>query len=190
MPTTLVQLSKLLGTLFLSYPAFSKKMSGTEREDMFRAYHLILGDLDADLLLKAALGIVGTNTFYPAAGELRRAYFDLVDSAANVPDAYQAWAEVKALFRRGYSRMHPPTEESVTHPRVLAALDGIGGWRALCSSENDMADRARYIQAYETYTKRDQYHERMLPGVMETARALVARQRKALTEGAPHDLAR
>ena len=32
-------------------------------------------------------------------------------------------------------------------------------------------------------TKRDQYRERMLPGVMETARALVARQRKALIEG-------
>lgn len=183
MPTTLVELGNILGMLFTSYPAFAKKMSGQERKDMFRVYHLILGDLDADLLLKAALGLVGTNTFYPAAGELRRAYFDLVDAANNIPDAYQAWAEVLALFRRGYSRMHPPTNESVTHPRVLAALEGIGGWRALCVSDNSVADRARYIQAYETYTKREQATARMLPGVMETARALVARQRKALTEG-------
>ena len=183
MPTTLVELGKILGTLFASYPAFANKLGKEERKAMFRAYHLILGDLDADLLLKAALGVVGNATFYPSAGELRRGYFDLVDSAANIPDAYQAWAEVKALFRRGYSRMRPPTAESVTHPRVLAALDGIGGWRALCTSENDMADRARYVQAYETYTKREQFTERMLPGVMETARALVARQRKQLTEG-------
>jgi len=157
---------------------------------MFRAYHLILGDLDADLLLKAALGIVGTNTFYPAAGELRRAYFDLLDQAAGIPDAFQAWAEVKALSRRGYWSNRPPTVGSVSHPRVWAALDGIGGWRAFCTSTNDTADRARYIQAYQAYTKRDQYHERMLPGVMETAKRLVARQRKALTEGAPDDLAR
>ena len=183
MPNTLVQLSKILGTLFLSYPAFAKKMTAPEREDMFRVYHLILGDLDANLLLKTALGLTGSNTFYPSAGELRRAYFDLVDSAEGIPDAYQAWAEVKALFRRGYSRMRPPTVESVTHPRVLAALEGIGGWRALCVSENDMSDRARYIQAYETYTKRDQYETRMLPGVMETAKRLVSTQRRALTEG-------
>ena len=183
MPTTLVELGNILGTLFVSYPAFAKKLSGPERKDMFRVYHLILGDLDADLLLKAALGLVGTATFYPSAGELRRAYFDLVDSAAGIPDAYQAWAEVKALFRRGFSRMRPPTAESVSHPRVLDALEGIGGWRALCVSENDMADRARYVQAYEAYTKREQYTERMLPGVMETAKRLVATQRRQLTGG-------
>jgi len=182
-PTTLVELGNILGTLMASYPAFTNKLGKEERKDMFRAYHLILGDLDANLLLKAALGLVGTATFYPSAGELRRAYFDLLDTANNIPDAYQAWAEVKALFRRGYSRMRPPTAESVTHSRVLAALEGIGGWLALCSSENDVADRARYIQAYETYTKREQYTERMLPGVMETAKRLVATQHRALTEG-------
>jgi len=32
-------------------------------------------------------------------------------------------------------------------------------------------------------TKREQTQERMLPGVMDVARALVARQRKQLTEG-------
>lgn len=183
MPNTLPQLAKILGTMMLSFPAFSKKMTGPERKAMFRAYHEILGDLDAETLHRVAKSLTGTATFYPSAGELRRAYFDLVDSAQGIPDAYQAWAEVKALFRRGYSRMHPPNEKSVTHPRVLAALEGIGGWRALCTSENDMADRARYIQAYQTYTKREQYTERMLPGTMEVARALVARQRKALTEG-------
>lgn len=183
MPISLVSLGKLLGSLLEEFPAFKRKMTEDDRVKMFCAYHLILGDLDAETLLKASLGLVGNATFYPSAGELRRAYFDLVDSANDVPDAYQAWAEVLALFRRGYSRMHPPTAESVTHPRVLAALDGIGGWRALCGSSNDVADRARYIQAYQAYTKREQYTERMLPGTMEVAKRLVARQRKALTEG-------
>ena len=183
MPSTIVELAKILGTVLENFPAMQRQMDTEARLKMFRAYHLILGDLDANLLLKAALGLVGTATFYPSAGELRRAYFDLLDMANNIPDAYQAWAEVKALFRRGYSRMRPPTAESVTHSRVLAALEGIGGWLALCSSENDVADRARYIQAYETYTKREQYTERMLPGVMETAKRLVATQHRALTEG-------
>ncbi len=183
MPNTLPQLAKILGTMMLSFPAFSKKMTGPERKAMFRAYHDILGDLDAETLHKVAKSLTGTATFYPAAGELRRAYFDLADAAANIPDAYQAWAEVKALFRRGYSLRRPPTADSVSHPRVLAALEGIGGWRYLCGSVNDMADRARYVEAYKTYTKRDQYRERMLPGTMEVARRLVARQRKALIEG-------
>lgn len=183
MPNTLPQLAKILGTVMLSFPAFSKKMTGPERKAMFRAYHEILGDLDAETLLKVAQSLTGTATFYPSAGELRRAYFDLTDTASNIPDAYQAWAEVKALFRRGYSMRRPPTAESVTHPRVLAALDGIGGWRSLCVSVNDVADRARYVEAYKTFTKRDQYRERMLPGTMEVARQLVARQRKALTGG-------
>ena len=183
MPISIVDLGKLLGTLLEEFPAFKRKMSEDDRVKMFRAYHLILGDLDADTLLKAALGVVGTATFYPSSGELRRAYFDLTDSAQGIPDAYQAWAEVKALFRRGYSMRRPPTDASVSHPRVLAALEGIGGWRYLCGSVNDMADRARYVEAYKTYTKRDQYKERMLPGTMEVARRLVARERKALTGG-------
>ena len=183
MPTSLVDLGKLLGSLLEEFPAFKNKLSEDDRVKMFKAYHLILGDLDAEMLLKAALGVVGKATFYPSAGELRRAYFDLADAAANIPDAYQAWAEVKALFRRGYSMRYPPRADSVTHPRVLAALEGIGGWRYLCGSVNDMADRSQYVRAYQTYTERDQYRERMLPGTMEVARRLVARQRKALTEG-------
>ena len=53
-----------------------------------------------------------------------------------------------------------------------------------------MADRARYVQAYETYTKREQYETRMLPGVMETAKRLVATQRRQIAEGGTDDVAR
>jgi len=42
------------------------------------------------------------------------------------------------------------------HERVYAAVQGIGGWYELCSSENSGADRAAFMKAYEAGTKRAQ----------------------------------
>jgi len=169
------QIAKLLSIMAAALPSF-RLPSGPEGDarlaEMIHAYHMLLGDLDTDLLTKAALHVVSAQTFFPSAGELRRAYFSLAEQAEGVPMAPEAWGEVKRLFRRGFSRYRVPTVEDVSHPRIYQALQAIGGWRMLCESDNDAADRARFIQAYETYTERERETVRMLPQVRETAREL------------------
>lgn len=160
------EIAKLLAILAMAFPSFRERAE-TRWAEMVNAYHLILGDLDADGLMKAAILLGRTQTFFPSAGELARAYYGLRDLAKGVPTAQEAWYEVKRLFRKGYSRLKVPTVEDVSHPRIWKALEGIGGWLVLCNSENDVADRARYLQAYEVYTERDEQVERMHPDVRE-----------------------
>jgi len=179
-------IAKLISVIAAAIPSF-KLGRGIEAKtrltEMVQAYHLLLGDLDADRLTEAAMHVISQGTFFPSAGELRRAYFNLEERASGVPTADEAWAEVKSLFHRGYSHYRPPTPETVSHPRVWKALQGIGGWRALCQSENDAADRARFIQAYETHTRRDQELSHMLPGVRQVIEELAGRYRHALASG-------
>lgn len=167
------QIGKLISVMAAALPSF-KLGSGPEGDarlaEMIRAYHMLLGDLDADLLTKAALHVISTATFFPSAGELRQAYFALSEQAAGIPSAPEAWSEVMQLFRRGFSRYNAPTPADVSHPRIFKALEGIGGWRVLCNSDNAAADRARYLQAYETYTGRERETARMLPEVRAAVR--------------------
>jgi len=180
-------IAKLIMALASAFPNFKPGYSAGERKtrlsEMGQAYTAILGDLDADRLAQAAYHLASTNTGFPTASELRRAYFNLEERAAGVPTADEAWAEVRGLFRRGYSQYRAPTSETFSHPRVEKALRGIGGWRMLCSSENDAADRARFVQAYETHTKRDQEMSRMLPTVRQAVEQLAGRHRRALMDG-------
>ena len=180
-------ISKLIMVLAASFPNFKPGYSAAERKarlsEMVQAYTAILGDLDADRLMQAAYHLASTNTWFPTASELRQAYFSLDERAAGVPTGDEAWAEVKGLFHRGYSGYRPPTSETFSHPRVEKALQGIGGWRMLCQSENDAADRARFLQAYETHTQRDRELSRMLPGVRQVIEELADRHRRALASG-------
>jgi len=164
------QIGKLISIMAAALPSF-KLGSGPEGDtrlaEMIRAYHMLLGDLEVDLLTKAALHVISKGTFFPSAGELRQAYFALAEQADGIPSAPEAWGEVMRLFRRGFSRYNAPSVDDVSHPRVYRAMEAIGGWRTLCNSDNAAADRARFIQAYETYTGRDRETVRMLPEVRQ-----------------------
>ena len=165
------EIVKVLMVLASAFPNFKPGRTEAERKtrlaEMATAYHLILGDLDATALMRVAVHLGSTQTFFPAAGEIRRAYFNLQEIAQGIPSADEAWSEVKGLFAQGFSRYNPPRPDDLSHPRIYKALEGIGGWLAFCNSSNDAADRARFIQAYETHTKREREEVRMLPQVRE-----------------------
>ena len=96
------EIAKLISIIAAATPSF-KLGRGVEAKtrltEMIHAYHLLLGDLDADRLTEAAMHVISQGTFFPSAGELRRAYFNLEERASGVPTADEAWAEVKSLFQ-------------------------------------------------------------------------------------------
>jgi hypothetical protein len=180
---TQAEIGKIIMILAAAYPNFKAGRTAAERKarlsEMIGAYTAILNDLDADRLAQTAYHLASTNTFFPSAAELRAAYYNLEERAAGVPTADEAWNEVKRLFRRGYSRYRAPPEEAFSHPLIRKALAGIGGWLALCNSENDAADRARFLQAYEIHMRRNREISRMLPAVREVIDQLADRHRHA-----------
>lgn len=164
---TLEEVARILGGLAMLYPRH------TLTEATITAYHRVLEDIEEPLLDRAALHLGSTNAFFPAASELRAAAFELVDAASGIPDAFTAWGEVMKSFGP-YGRYRVP---EWTHPLIKESVDAIGGYLNLCNSDNATADRARFIQAYETLARRRTRNERMLPPV----RAIVAELARELT---------
>jgi len=171
-----LEFAKVLGVLAAMWP--KTKLT----RETVNAYYAILGGLDVDLLKAATLHLGATATFFPSAGEIRRAAAELIEFEENRPAGYEAFAEViRAVGQVGvYGR------PEFSHALIAGAVDAIGGWRVICmSDESDMpSTRARFIAAYDTLLKRAQTEARMLPEVRRIVKRLAADgNRPALESG-------
>jgi len=173
------EILEVLMVLMAAFPAF-RINSGASIDEMKNAYHIVLGDIDGDLLQQVAAHLASTQKFFPSAGEIRRAAFHLAEVGLGIPTAQDAWAEVTAMIRKGFYfqadggwyEVRAPKAEDCSHPVVFQAVEGVGGWATLRASENIVADRARFIQAYEVLQARYREKERMLPGVRQAVEEL------------------
>lgn len=177
---------KALTVLSTAFPALGNKLTEDKIEAMIVAWHTVLYDVPDDLLERATLHICGTACFFPSAGELRQAAFDLVDLGADIPTAQDAWAEVSRCLRtgfymedeRGFYQRRAPTAEDWSHPLIQRAIDGVGGWQALNDPQGlAAADRARFLEAYQVYATRDRRDRAMLPTVRQAVEQIRAGRR-------------
>ncbi len=172
---TYAEVTEALGVILAHYPSGPELTSAH-----FKAYHGALEDIPIDLLSAAAQTIAVRNKFFPSAAELRQAAFALMEQANGVPGAYDAWGEVMKSF--GPYGRHTGAPEW-THPLIGDAVDAIGGYITLCNSENTVADRSRFIAAYETLQKREREVTRMLPVVREAMARIAAGTKMPELEG-------
>lgn len=84
----------------------------------------------------------------PPEGAIREA-FAALRAPAKRP-GLEAWGDVMALFRRGFSAYRPPTEADVKDPIAWSCLQALG-WQELCRSSSDDLGvmRAHFVRAYE-----------------------------------------
>ena len=122
----------------------------------------VLADLPAPILLAAAMEHIGRSAFFPSAGELREAACGLIEAAQSVPDPYQAWADVK----RAMKQIGHKGEPQFSHPLIGEVVE-LFGWVDLCQSDNLVADRAHFTEAYQRRFARYQSEQRRLPSVQQ-----------------------
>lgn len=140
-------IAKVIAIMSAAYPAWQVN------EYTIEVYYQDLRDLPSDLLFAAAAK-ARTNSnrnmaFAPSTGEIRQAAAEILRSVRGVPSSYQAWQEVvHAMVDVGSYGV--PTW---SHPLIKQAVDALG-WRNLCMSENAIADRARFVQAYDQLADR------------------------------------
>jgi hypothetical protein len=145
-----------LGILIAAYPNFDLKV------ETIRVYKEMLKDLDAQMLEQAVLAHIATSKFFPTISELRDKVSSLVERACQVPPAAEAWGEVMQKIRTIGHTLYGGSVPEFSHPligRIVFCL----GWNDLCLSENSIADRARFIQAYEVELNREREDLRFLP---------------------------
>jgi len=106
--------------------------------------------------------------------ELRQAAFDIMCDGPGQLTAGEAWWLVvnhmriaTTIFRDGKRRYRKPLSAEIE-----AAVRAIGGWERLGNSDNDIADRARFIEAYNMLAKRRRDTTLMLSEVRELTKRL------------------
>lgn len=149
-------IAKMVAFLVAAYPNWKMTEFTTE------VYFQDLKDIPADELLIGAQHCRSESgrKFAPSTGEIRGAVAELRGLSSNVPSSFQAWQEVLKQFSdTGYYGT-----PQWSHPLVEQAVRAMG-WRELCMSENQIADRARFIQCYEQLQERVTREEMLIPEV-------------------------
>lgn len=149
-------IQQIINMLMAAFPNFKPNEMTPE------VYWQTLQDIPTSELKAAVLHCVTESgrAFAPSVGEIRGAVSVIRQASANVPGPYAAWREVcRAIVEIG--SYGSPVFSS---PLIERTVENIG-WRNLCLSENQVADRARFVQAYEQLLSRAVAEDMMLPEV-------------------------
>ena len=149
-----------------------------------RLYSKVLSDLPDEAVAAAVMQrIGGDNPFPPRVGEIRQLAIDIASGADEVMSGQEAWGALLRWMRR-YSGA---TSKPQLPPLVAKAASAIGGIRYIGMSENTPADRARFIEAYDIFVRRERAKIGMLPEVREARRALAGQRAAMLGDGRRDD---
>ena len=169
--------------LTLQYPDYGRGLCLKDLTAALQLYARLLVDIDPDLLRAAVLQHIATSKWFPKVSELREAALALVTHAELSPE--EAWGEVRqtiqrvgsyGIFDRATMAYRLPT---FSHPLIDRAVE-IMGWRNLCASDNEVADRAHFFKIYSQLVGRRNRDEMMLPEIKQVVEALSLEQRLQL----------
>lgn len=151
-----MDVAQVVAMLTAAYPNFNIS------EITIDVYYETLKDIPADMLKAAAMQAISEpgRKFAPSVGEIRGAVVEIMRKAEGTPGSYEAWQEVVEQMR-----MTGHTGKPIfSHPLILRTVR-VFGWRELCLSENPVADRARFVEAFEQLSKKETADMAMLPAV-------------------------
>lgn len=172
---TEIQAKKLVAVLVAAFP--NSKLT----DDTVGIYVRMLADLDYPAANAAVEKLLATSKWPPTVAEIREAAVSL--HVGEVKSGGEAWGAVlRAIGRYGRNRT-PGVDFELGDPVALETVRAMS-WRELCDSENQVADRARFIELYDTLagqSRRKQLSEG-LPA-MQRFRALQADQQRQLEAG-------
>lgn len=148
---TRLEVAKLVGVLMAAFP------SGQSTDRTSQIYEEMLVDLDFSSANAVVRRLIATCKFMPSIAEIREAALEV--TSGQVRPGGDAWGDVLAAVRRfGYYRR--PVFDDPVVARVVQSL----GWEEICASENQAADRARFIETYDKLTKAQRREAQVLPG--------------------------
>ncbi len=166
--------AQLVGILMAAYPS-NKATAQTSV-----VYESMLRDLDYKAAGAAVERLIATAKWMPTVAEIREATLAIM-TGEQKPGG-EAWGAVlKAMKAEGAYRA-PGVDFVFSDPVTAECVDALD-WRALCGSENQVADRARFIELYDrlaVHARQRQLSE-SLPA-MQAYRAIEAKRRKEIAQ--------
>lgn len=160
-------------------------------------YRRLLADLDGNMLLAAAHQHIADSKWFPTVAELREGALALSASSAGIPTAMEAWGEVVKALNPRLVYHHCETGKAIESaevyeahrqtcrecgwrhetpafsvPLIEQAVNHLGGLKRLARSDNEVADRAHFMRAYDQLAARETKEQKMLPEVRQQVAAL------------------
>lgn len=148
----------ILKQLFSAYP-HAQISEGT-----VAVYLRLLADIAPDDLQTVVDQAIAQHKFLPTVAELREMYHNLTRALSQLTAA-EAWGLVVKGFR---THGRSASAQEIFSGLTLQAVE-ILGWRYLCDSEDQMADRAHFLRVHEQIQGRLEQMHKLLPA----ARALL-----------------
>lgn len=118
----------------------------------------MLSDVDYRTAELAIQKHMSESPFPPTVADIRKQVADI--TVPQQISGMEAWGEVTNAIRRFGSYREEEAKESMS-PVTRKVVDYIG-YRYLCMSEDEMADRAHFIKAFDTIAQRE-HRDAMLP---------------------------
>jgi len=164
------EITVIFGVLTTNYGYIMRDKTPEQLSGLLDIWKQTLGDLDGDLLRASALKIISTSKWFPSVAELRDAALDIAEPEKR-RTGIEAWGDVvKEIHRVGSYGAPYFTDDLVAE--VVKMLD----WQTLCLSEEQTADRARFIAGYEAIVKRKRDNALLLPEVRRVSQLIGARR--------------
>lgn len=141
-----VDAAKIVAMLVTAFPSQMAKLSNEQQADTRTLYRRMLLDLDAKAAEAAVVRLISTSRFWPSVAEIRDAA--QTTTVGHKRTGAEGWGDVKRTIGREGVYRRPRIDFSFADQVVDAVVHSLG-WVELCNSENEIADRARFIQAYD-----------------------------------------
>lgn len=141
---TKIEAMKLAAMLIAAWP-HTKALPQT-----VEVYEMGILHLDQAVALKTFHRMLATRNYLPSVAEFLHAAAEI--ERGPVRAGGEGWGEVRrAIGRYGVYRV-PGKDFSFADDTVTRCVDALG-WANLCNSENESADRARFIELYDKLAK-------------------------------------
>jgi len=125
-------------------------------------YYELLCDISGDVLMAACKRAIQEqrDNWLPSVGAIRSFASEIING--QLPQYADEWETVrKAIQRFGWPR--PVEGMASLSPLAQHAVKAIGGWMAICDSENPSIIGAQFRTAYEAAAKREDNNRRISP---------------------------
>lgn len=148
------QISEVIGALATMFPNSEINPANC------KAYARMLSDIPLPVLITVMDQCGAELKFFPSVAEIRERV-RVLTREESMP-ALQAWA----LVRKAFSETKWGQSPKFDNPLIAEAVRCLG-WRELCNSENQVADRKHFSTIYDQLVARRESDERLLPASRE-----------------------
>lgn len=141
----LLKLVQMCSANYRNWPEKGKE------EDVISLWNILFSDVDFSLLRAAVQKHMMESTYPPTIADIRE---QIAKIALNEQKTgIEAWGDVKNAIRRfGYYE----SEKGISSLKGLTKkVVELMGYRELCQSENEMADRAHFLKVYDSLVARE-----------------------------------